>query len=436
MARRYTAERLLGGAIVYDLSDNPIDKHTEVAALSPHKLDWGPDADEDALLQLAIALLTERRSWRTAIKHYRNLAAYIQDEYGDQDEWHLRRTELTETTFESYDGERFEDRLPRRGDVDIDAVDLNDISRAKEAALCNEYGISIHDRDHERREQLQTVKDEGASALARDDEGTPDAGLDDYQSPEEQTQESTGDFTTEDSATGRDAAPADSDAGEDDPADSDTSEADETATAEDDSAPANEGDAVTDSSVDTDAGPTNDGDSTAADDSPQSEAAETAAEPTNETADESPQPATLDALTTTFRELDVDRAEAVAAAYPTVEAVLAATPKELLEHDGITETCVARLSETISWAVHTPVAAQLGKDVPECGADQADASSKPSDSAQADGRDGRTGPGEEPALADGGTVPECESEDEPGEAFEWAGEEAELVEARENDAAA
>jgi len=29
MARRYTAERLLGGAIAYDLSGNPIDKRTD-----------------------------------------------------------------------------------------------------------------------------------------------------------------------------------------------------------------------------------------------------------------------------------------------------------------------------------------------------------------------------------------------------------------------
>lgn len=449
MARQYAAERLLGGAIVYDLSDNPIDKHTEVAALSPHKLDWGPDADEDALLQLAIALLTERRSWRTAINHYRNLAAYIQDEYGARDEWELRRSELTETTFESYDGERFEDRLPRRGDVDIDAVDLDDISRAEEAALCNEYGISIHDRDHERREQLQTVKDEGPSALARNDEGTPDAGLDDYQSPEEQTQESTDDATAESTVTDDDAAPAGSDAGEDDPADSDTCETDETGPAEDDGTPADEGDAVTnssgegsppdgqdDSSVDTDVRPTSDDDSTVADDSSQSEATETAEHPTGEQSDERSKPATLDALTTTFRELGVDRAEAVAAAYPTVEAVLTATPKELLEHDGITETCVARLTETISWAVHTPVAAQLGRDVPECDADQSDTSSSSSDSAQADGRNGRIGAGEEPALADGGKVPERESEDEPGEVFEWVGDEAELVESEEADAAA
>jgi hypothetical protein len=453
MARRYTAERLLGGSIVYDLSDNPIDKHTEVAALSPHKLDWGPDADEDALLQLAIALLTERRSWKTAIEYYRNLAAYLQDEYGDQDEWELRRSELTETTLDAYDGQRFEDRLPRRGDVDIDAVDLDDLSRAEEAALCNEYGISIHDRDQQHREQLQSIKKEGASALTRDDERSPDAELDDYQTPSsEQDQESTGDSTTESTATDDDADPAGSDAGEDHPSDSDDEDdqsapmADEP---EDDGAPGDEEDAVTDSSgeksaldaqaepsVDTDAQPSSDDRSTAADDSPKSEPAETVADTTGETSDESPQPATLDALTTTFRELDVDRAEAVAAAYPTVEAVLAATPKELLEHDGITETCVSRLTETISWAVHTPVAAQLGKEVPEWDDDQSDASSGPSDSTEADARDGGAGAGEEQAMADGGTVPERETEEEADEAFEWVGDEAELVKAEEADAAA
>jgi hypothetical protein len=450
MARRYTAERLLGGAIVYDLNDNPIDKHTEVAALSPHKLDWGPDANEDAPLQLAIALLTERRSWRTAIEHYRELAAYIQDEYGDQDEWELRRSELSTSTLDAYDGQRFEDRLPRRGDVDIDAIDLDDISRAEEAVLCNEYDISIYGRDQARREQLQTVKDEGPSALDSDDERSPDAELDDYQTAEEQAQESTDGSTTKSTAADHTAAPDGSDASEDDPVDSERD--DESAPAEDDpednGAPADEGGAVIDSSgersdldaqaepsADTDAGPTSDDKSTAVEESPQSEAAETAADPTDETADESLQPATLDALTTTFGELDVDRAEVVATAYPTVEAVLAATPKELLEHDAITETCVARLTETISWKVHTPVATQLDRDVPETDDDQSTASSNPSDSAQSDARDGGAGAGEGQALADGGTVPESETSEEAGQAFEWVGDEVELVDAEEADAA-
>jgi hypothetical protein len=405
----------------------------------------GADADEDALLQLAIALLTERRSWRTVIEHYRTLAAYLQDEYGDQDgygdydEWELRRSALGEITLDVYRGQRFENRLSRPGVVGIDAVDLDDISRAEEAALCNEYGISIHDRDQQRPEQLQSIKKEGASALARDDERSPDAELDDYQAPEEQTQESTGDSTAESTATDDDAASARSVASEDGPADSDTSEDDETASVEDepedDAAPGDEGDAVTDSSgeeldpdaqaepsADTDAQPTSVDDSTVADDSSQSEAAETAEDTTGETADDSPQPATLDALSTTFRELDVDRAEAVAAAYPTVEAVLAATPKELLEHDSITETCVTRLTETISWTVHTLVAAQLGREVPECDSDQSDASSSASDSAQADARDGGTGAGEESVLADGGRVPvdpNCFSHTRTETADEW-----------------
>jgi hypothetical protein len=435
MARRYTAERLLGGAIVYDLSDNPIDKHTEVAALSPHKLDWGPDADEDALLQLAIALLTERRSWQTALQYYRELAAYIQDEYGDQDEWELRRSELIESNIKAYDAERFDDPLPRRGDVDIHAVDLDDITRAEEAALCNEYDISIHDREHERREQLQTVQDEGEHALARDDdEDAPETGLDDYHAGSADTEASTDDDQQSEDTSGDGVDAPDSDGG--DPDSSAVEAPEHAAPASEDDPDAGEAavdEAAADSEAQDDRVRLEEPDNASAvdDESTSTDASEaTTTEDVEESTGEEPQPATLDALTETFRELDVDRAESVAAAYPTVEAVLAATPKELLEHEEIDEACVARLTETISWTVHTPVAEQLGTAVPNV----AESDSSPSDGRasgeQADPQDLRSESGEEPALADGGTIPGEDSE--RGEsAFEWVGEEAELVEARE-----
>ena len=435
MARRYTAERLLGGAIVYDLSGNPIDKHTEVAALSPHKLDWGPDADEDALLQLAIALLTERRSWQTAIQYYRELAAYLQDEYGDQDEWELRRSELTESNIKAYDAERFDDPLPRRGDLDIHAVDIDDITRAEEAALCNEYDISIHDREHERREQLQTVQQDGEHALARDDdEDAPETGLDDYHAGSADTEGSTGDDQQSEDASGGGVDGSDSDGGE---SDSSGVEAPEHAAPASEDEPDTVEPAIDEAAADSEAQddrerPEEPDNASAVDEeSTSTDAPEaTTTEAVEELTGEDPQPATLEALTETFRELGVDRAEAVAAAYSTVEAVLAATPKELLEHEGINETCVARLTETISWTVHTSVGEQLGMAVPNVAESDRSPSDGRASGEQADPQDVGSESGEEPALADGGTIPGEDSE--PGEsAFEWVTEEAGLVESRE-----
>jgi hypothetical protein len=408
----YKAERTIGGAIVYDTDGNPLDKHTEVASLSPRKFDWGPDADDEAVLQLALALLTDRRSWVTAIKHYRDVAAYIQDEYGDQDEWRMQRGEVTGAAMDGTGAERFDQYLPQPGEVDIDDVDLDEIDLATEGALCERYDITLVSRDSDRREELETVRDDGVSALHAD-EDVPCTELDEYNTDDDAASDERDDeheSSTTDTSADSESEPA-------------ASEREETATGETADADVEES-ATSESSIDAAGEDTSPTASTAeCEEGEPAATAEPEAEPdAAEGSTDSPRsavPATVEQIQTAFPEVTAEMATGLAASRDTIDAIRAATPRELLDHEAVDRKTMTRLCETISWSVTTPV----GKQRPdpwagESRAEKSDAEEGIADDGESDSQpDAEQGSSEceptEPAAAgDGSAV------DGP-EAFEW-----------------
>lgn len=384
----YNAERTIGGAIVYDTDGNPLDKHTEVASLSPRKFDWGPDADDEPVLQLALALLTDRRSWVTAIKHYRDVAAYIQDEYGDQDEWRMQRSEVTGAAMEGNGADRFDQYLPQPGEVDIDDVDLDEIDLATEGALCERYDITLVSRESTRREELETVRDDGVAAL-HGDEDVSNAEL--------------GEYNTDDAASDESDSENEPEAGEAE--DTDTEGADDAGVEES---------ASSEMPADTAGDDTSPTSSTAECEESEPDAAGSSTDSAS-----SEMPATVKQIQAAFPEVTAEMAEGLAASRDTIDAIRAATPRELLDHEAVDRKTMTRLCETISWSVTTPV----GEQRPEPWPDESPAAESDGEEVIADG-----GESESQTDAEQGSS-ECEPTESaaPGdgsavdgpEAFEW-----------------
>ena len=57
-SRAYRGERCMGGQPVYTPDGDVLDKHLHVLRRAPGGFDWGPQADEARIDQLAVALLT------------------------------------------------------------------------------------------------------------------------------------------------------------------------------------------------------------------------------------------------------------------------------------------------------------------------------------------------------------------------------------------
>ena len=94
--RAYRGERCLGGQLVYTPDGDVLDKHLHVLRRSPGGFDWGLEADEARIDQLAIALLADSTMKNIALNHYKEFAEFLREELEDDevaapDQRHLGR---------------------------------------------------------------------------------------------------------------------------------------------------------------------------------------------------------------------------------------------------------------------------------------------------------------------------------------------------------
>ena len=171
--RAYRGERCLGGQLVYTPDGDVLDKHLHVLRRAPGGFDWRPEADEARIDQLAIALLADSATKNIALDHYKEFAQYLCEEL-EGDEWRLPTSDISADTW-SRDID-VADETPSPEDVDITAVDFDEMTFAVERALCEKHDISVHQGVDERREELrsfrETVQTEsGDSGEAPDETG-------------------------------------------------------------------------------------------------------------------------------------------------------------------------------------------------------------------------------------------------------------------------
>ena len=77
--RAYRGKRCMGGQLVYTPDGDVLDKHLHVLRRAPGGFDWGPEADEARIDQLAIALLADSATKNIALDHYKMylIACYV-----------------------------------------------------------------------------------------------------------------------------------------------------------------------------------------------------------------------------------------------------------------------------------------------------------------------------------------------------------------------
>ena len=85
--RAYRGERCMGGQLVYRPGGDVLDKHLHVLRRAPGGFDWGPEADEARIDQLAIAL-----------NHYKEFAEFLREEL-EGDEWRLPTSDISADTW-------------------------------------------------------------------------------------------------------------------------------------------------------------------------------------------------------------------------------------------------------------------------------------------------------------------------------------------------
>ena len=172
-SRAYRGKRCMGGQLVYTPDGDVLDKHLHVLRRAPGGFDWGPQADEARIDQLAIALLADSATKNIALDHYKEFAQYLREEL-EGDEWRLPTSDISADTW-SRDID-VADETPSPEDVDITAVDFDEMTFAVERALCEQHDISIHQSVDERREELKSSREavqteSGDSGAAPDETG-------------------------------------------------------------------------------------------------------------------------------------------------------------------------------------------------------------------------------------------------------------------------
>jgi hypothetical protein len=146
----------MGGQLVYTPDGDVLDKHLHVLRRAPGGFDWGPEADEARIDQLAIALLADSATKNIALDHYKEFAQYLREEL-EGDEWRLPTSDISADTW-SQDTD-VADETPSPEDVDITAVDFDEMTFAVERALCEQHDISIHQGVDDRREELRSARE-------------------------------------------------------------------------------------------------------------------------------------------------------------------------------------------------------------------------------------------------------------------------------------
>jgi hypothetical protein len=163
----------MGGQLVYTPDGDVLDKHLHVLRRAPGGFDWGPQADEARIDQLAIALLADSATKNIALDHYKEFAQYLREEL-EGDEWRLPTSDISADTW-SRDIDVV-DETPLPQDVDITAVDFDEMTFAVERALCEQHDISIHQSVDNRREELEGARQAVQSETADSEESQTDTG--------------------------------------------------------------------------------------------------------------------------------------------------------------------------------------------------------------------------------------------------------------------
>lgn len=171
--RAYRGERCMGGQLVYTPEGEVLDKHLHVLRRSPGGFDWGGEADEARIDQLAIALLADSATKNIALDHYKEFAQYLREEL-EGDEWRLPTSDISSDTW-SRDID-VADETPSPADVDITTVDLDEMTFAVERALCEKHDISVHQSADNRREELEAARKTVRSGTDDSEESVAETG--------------------------------------------------------------------------------------------------------------------------------------------------------------------------------------------------------------------------------------------------------------------
>lgn len=159
-SNEYHGERGLGGNLVY-AGDTLLDKHLFVHEVAPGGFDWGPDADDARVCQLAVALLAPLKGVDDAVESYHLFAEnYVKRELTG-DSWTVKRRDFRDPEYRKRFAHRDypEDTAPGPEDVpplDDPDLDLEEITYAEEIALAEKYEDVLWNRGN-RRENLQRL---------------------------------------------------------------------------------------------------------------------------------------------------------------------------------------------------------------------------------------------------------------------------------------
>jgi hypothetical protein len=158
---------------VYTPDGDVLDKHLHVLRRAPGGFDWGPEADAARIDQLAIALLADSATKNIALDHYKEFAQYLREELKG-DEWRLPTSDISADTW-SRDID-VADETPSPEDVDITAVDFDEMIFTVERALCEKHGISVHQSADDRREELEETRRAVQPEATDSEESSTDTG--------------------------------------------------------------------------------------------------------------------------------------------------------------------------------------------------------------------------------------------------------------------
>jgi len=171
--RAYRGERRMGGQLVYTPDGDVLDKHLHVLRRAPGGFDWGPEADEARIDQLAIALLADSSTKNIALDHYKEFGQYLREEL-EGEEGRLPTSDISSDTWSR--AIDVTDETPSLEDVDITAVDFDEMTFAVERALCEKYDISVHQSVDNRREELVAARQAVQSETTDSEESRTDTG--------------------------------------------------------------------------------------------------------------------------------------------------------------------------------------------------------------------------------------------------------------------
>ncbi|WP_240792389.1 DUF6166 domain-containing protein [Salarchaeum sp. JOR-1] len=163
----------MGGQLVYTPDGDVLDKHLYVLRRAPGGFDWEPEADEARIDQLAIALLADSVTKNIALDHYKEFAQYLREEL-EGEEWRLPTSDISSDTWSR--AIDVADETPSPEDVDITAVDFDEMTFAVERALCEQHDISIHQSVDDRREELEEGRQAVQSETTDSEELRSDTG--------------------------------------------------------------------------------------------------------------------------------------------------------------------------------------------------------------------------------------------------------------------